>query len=339
MSTGFGIEIPRIENEDLFENLCLDLLKINKKYENTQRNGRRGQRQNGVDIFARIVKSLEWIGIQCKVKTGGIIEATEIDSEINKSLTFNPKLTSYYIYTTAKRDASIQEYVRNKNDLNLQAGLFSIEIYFWEDIETLLKEDEYKSVHYKYYRELYTTFKDINPTSELEKMVSILIEQSLESKLDKNLSEKSMEILVKAFYYNTNIQVRISGDFSYVKIGSEMLFFNIEKYHKYPSQIIELLEKGFLSDEDGCLNIASKGELFLQGLIGNIPTYTQVKVKCLNCGLHFIICTWDKERHTNKTIHCPECGAHNGANLIWIQEKPGFIFEDVPGQAMLYNME
>lgn len=127
-------------------------------------------------------------------------------------------------------------------------------------------------------------FTDITTTSELEKMVSILIERSSKSKVVKNLSEKSMEILVKAYYYNTNIQVKNSGDFSYVKIGSEMLFFNIEKYHKYPSQIIELLEKEFLSDEDGCLDISSKGEIFLQGLIGNIPTYTQVKVKCLNCG-------------------------------------------------------
>ena len=160
MSTGFGVEIPRIENEDLFENLCLDLLKIDQTYENTQRNGRRGQRQKGVDIFARRVNSSEWVGIQCKVKTGGNIEATEIESEINKALTFNPKLTSYYIYTTAKRDASIQEYVRNRNDHNLQAGLFNVQIYFWEDIEITLKEDAYKSVHYKYYRELYTNFKD-----------------------------------------------------------------------------------------------------------------------------------------------------------------------------------
>ncbi|AQS18349.1 hypothetical protein [Clostridium beijerinckii] len=160
MSTGFGVEIPRLENEELFENLCLDLLKIDEKYENTQRNGCRGQRQDGVDIFARRINSAEWIGIQCKVKTGGKIKANEIESEINKALTFNPKLTSFYIYTTAKRDASIQEYVRNKNNRNIQAGLFSIQICFWEDIEMLLKEDDYKSVHYKYYRELYTTFKD-----------------------------------------------------------------------------------------------------------------------------------------------------------------------------------
>lgn len=160
MSQKFGIEIPRIENEDIFEDLCLDLCKANIDYENSQRNGRRGQRQNGVDIFARKLKSLEWIGIQCKVKTGDKIEKNEINDEINKALTFNPRLTNYYIYTTAKRDAKIQEHIRKINDNNTLNGLFNVEIIFWEDIETMLREDAYKSVHYKYYRELYTNFKD-----------------------------------------------------------------------------------------------------------------------------------------------------------------------------------
>ena len=63
MSNGFGVEIPRVDNEEMFEHLCLDLVKNNSKYENSNRNGRRGQRQNGVDIFARERESLNWIGI------------------------------------------------------------------------------------------------------------------------------------------------------------------------------------------------------------------------------------------------------------------------------------
>lgn len=180
---------------------------------------------------------------------------------------------------------------------------------------------------------------NINPTSELAQMVSILNEEFSKRKEDKNLSKTAMEILVKAYYYNTNIYTTYSGDYSYVKIGSEMLFLNNEKYHKYPSQIIELLEKEYVSEVDNYLQITDTGQALLQGLIGSIPTYTQIKVKCLNCGLHFIICTWEKERHTNRTIHCPECGSQNGGYLVWIQEKPGFIFEDVPGNAILCNME
>ncbi|QIB69296.1 HNH endonuclease [Aminipila butyrica] len=181
---------------------------------------------------------------------------------------------------------------------------------------------------------------DINIPSDFTQIVSLLKDELQKKEVGNNISETSMEILVKTYFYNTDIQIMNSdGEYSYVKIGSDMFFLNIEKYYKYPRQIIELLEKELLSEEDGGLHISPTGETFLQGLIGTIPTYTQVKVKCLNCGLHFIICTWDKERHTNKTIHCPECGANNGRNLVWIQEKPGFIFEDVPGNAMLCGME
>lgn len=156
----FGIEIPRIENEDLFENLCLDLIKVNDKYENVNRNGRRGQRQDGVDIFARNKESFEWIAIQCKVKTNGSIKEKEIKEEIEKAYGFNPDLSNYIIYTTAKRDSKIQAYVRTISDENIKKNLFNIDIIFWEDIEGILREDIYNSVHYKYYRNYYTHIED-----------------------------------------------------------------------------------------------------------------------------------------------------------------------------------
>lgn len=152
----FGIEIPRIENEEVFENLCLDLIKANVQYENVNRNGRRGQKQDGVDIFARNKLSLEWIGIQCKVKTNGSIKEEEIKKEVEKAYGFNPNLSHYIFYTTAKRDSKIQAYVRSISDQNKNKNLFNIDILFWEDIEDLLREDKYNSVHYKYYRSFYT---------------------------------------------------------------------------------------------------------------------------------------------------------------------------------------
>lgn len=107
MSISFGIELPIISNEDLFEDFCLDITKNNISYENSQRNGTRGQRQDGVDIFAREVANYSWIGIQCKVKSREKISSSEIDKEIAKAIHFNPKLSKYYFYTTAKRDVTI----------------------------------------------------------------------------------------------------------------------------------------------------------------------------------------------------------------------------------------
>lgn len=172
--------------------------------------------------------------------------------------------------------------------------------------------------------------------SDLQQLVSIFAEKLSKENSNNNLTEKSIELLVKAYYYDaSSIITKNSDGYCYIKIGSEMMFLQIEKYQVYPSEIVNLLENGFLLEKNRNLTMTEKGKAFITELIGDMPTYTQVKIKCLNCGLHFIICTWDKDRHSNKTIHCPECGSHNGAYLVWIQEKPGFIFEDVPGNAML----
>lgn len=173
-------------------------------------------------------------------------------------------------------------------------------------------------------------------TNDLQQIVSILTEKLSKENISNNLSEKSIELLVKAYYYDTSaIETKNNEDYCYIKIGSEMMFLKIDEYQVYLNEIIALLKNGLLQDKHHNLCITEKGKAYVGKLIGDMPTYTQVKVKCLNCGLHFIICTWDKDRHTNQTIHCPECGSHNGAHLVWIQEKPGFIFEDVPGNAML----
>ena len=60
-------------------------------------------------------------------------------------------------------------------------------------------------------------------------------------------------------------------------------------------------------------------------------TYTQLRVKCMKCGLHFIVCTWSPEQHANTTMYCPECGQHEGTFFIWEAEVEGFIFQAVPG--------
>jgi len=70
----------------------------------------------------------------------------------------------------------------------------------------------------------------------------------------------------------------------------------------------------------------------------DIAIYTQYRVKCTDCGLHFIICTEYPEQHAATTIYCPECGNHKGNFTIWQTEVEGFIFQSVPGEAELVYM-
>ena len=62
-------------------------------------------------------------------------------------------------------------------------------------------------------------------------------------------------------------------------------------------------------------------------------TYTQVRAKCMKCGLHFILCSDYPEQHAGTTLYCPECGQHEDCFMVWKAEVEGFIFQAVPGDA------
>jgi hypothetical protein len=61
--------------------------------------------------------------------------------------------------------------------------------------------------------------------------------------------------------------------------------------------------------------------------------FTMLKCRCLKCRLHFILCTWHPERHSNVTIHCPECGQRGEGLVLWQEHVNQPISATVPGNA------
>ena len=86
---------PGPKSEDEWEEMVLDAMKLRWEDADARRNGRRGQRQNGVDIYGRHVSKQENVGAQAK-NTETITETT-ILNEISKAETFSPPLDRYYI--------------------------------------------------------------------------------------------------------------------------------------------------------------------------------------------------------------------------------------------------
>lgn len=140
MSIRTELKFPK--DEDFFEDLCLDLWRSIYKNGDFQRNGRRGQSQNGVDIYG-YDENKNLIGIQCKKKdqlTNKKLTQSELEEEVKKAKKFNPPLNKYIVATSAVRDANIQEIARNLSKENLSNGLFSVHIYSWEEITYLLND-------------------------------------------------------------------------------------------------------------------------------------------------------------------------------------------------------
>jgi DNA-directed RNA polymerase subunit RPC12/RpoP len=62
-------------------------------------------------------------------------------------------------------------------------------------------------------------------------------------------------------------------------------------------------------------------------------SYYQHKFKCLECSLHYLVCSDYEEFPQNASrVYCPECGS-TGAKLRWVDEVEGFIFQLVGGNS------
>ena len=158
-----GINLPKIQNADIFEDLCLYLYRRILNDDQAQKNGRRGQRQNGVDIFGIKDRTdgqpLQWTGIQCKVRDNSLSQL-----EIEKANKFNPKLSEYIIVTTLDRDQNLQEIIRKLNAKNHASKSFPIVLHFWQDIEDEIKKQNNRDIHYRFFKDYFITSKEIGNT-------------------------------------------------------------------------------------------------------------------------------------------------------------------------------
>jgi len=108
----------------------------------TQKNGRAGQRQCGVDIYGIPADAPgQTFGIQCKGKNGDYSsKATiaEFDAELAKAEEFKPALSSWVFTTTASNDVSLQEHARLVSERRRKEGRFPVIAIGWETILGLI---------------------------------------------------------------------------------------------------------------------------------------------------------------------------------------------------------
>ncbi len=147
------------ENEHEFENLCLALWKRILRDPNFQFVGRRGQSQGGVDLIGRRDGTLNWIGIQCKVWTGGILAKNDVRKDVKNAKDFNPRLSELVFATTARRDQKLQEFARELTEENVRTGSFSVTIFAWDDIKSELSKETNLDVLRRFYRDTYIDYE------------------------------------------------------------------------------------------------------------------------------------------------------------------------------------
>lgn len=149
-------QLPPIEDEKVFENLLKDIMRVRlKNSDGVLLNGTRGQAQNSIDVFGRDTDTLEWVGVQCKVKEfGKKLTIQDVTKEVAGTAGFNPAISTYIIATTAKRDTQLQQAAAVLSTNQMQVIVWS-----WEDIADILKEHDFRHVLMKYYRRFFVDAK------------------------------------------------------------------------------------------------------------------------------------------------------------------------------------
>lgn len=148
---------PKHEQE--FEDLCLALWKRILQDPNAQFVGRKGQGQRGVDLIGRKNGTLDWIGVQCKVRTGGILTEDDVRSDVEKAKDFNPRLSELVFATTAPRNQKLQAFARELTEENIKTGGFSVSVFAWDDIQLQLSEESNLDICHRFYDDFFINYE------------------------------------------------------------------------------------------------------------------------------------------------------------------------------------
>jgi hypothetical protein len=125
-----------------FEDLTRALVAAVWKSPLTQKDGRTGQKQHGVDVYGTSEATPgRTFGVQCKGKSEGYgAKATiaEFDAELAKAEKFRPLLGHWTFATTAPNDGPLQEHARILSEQREKEGRFPVVAIGWETINALL---------------------------------------------------------------------------------------------------------------------------------------------------------------------------------------------------------
>jgi hypothetical protein len=109
---------PRPHSRQLFDQILADWVQNTLCDSAADRNGRTGQRQNGIDILARNRRAVhrgeapEIWAIQAKDYGKSALSPGEVQDELAKSLAHHPRPDVFVLVTTADRDAWLQDWLQ-----------------------------------------------------------------------------------------------------------------------------------------------------------------------------------------------------------------------------------
>lgn len=211
MTVRYNYVFPIPESDDVFDEMVRDACSIEWNDPTTQRNGRSGQSQNGLDVFGYPNGPAgRCRGAQSKLRTKGKqLSKGEIDDEIMKAISSPLNPDQLIIVTSTGRDTGLQAYVDHVSREQTKKNSFPVKIWFWDDLlERLLVDRRFLL---KYYKDLLGSVTNLAEAEALvDKPIYALIETCGDTSKNPLILERELRMRGVLTYRDRN-QVMING--------------------------------------------------------------------------------------------------------------------------------
>jgi predicted nucleic-acid-binding Zn-ribbon protein len=192
MPTPSTSDLPIPKSWDEFEDIVWDI--YTRKWEDprAQRYGRKGQSQNGIDIYGQRNSSNEYIAIQCKRYTKTKLTEKRITADITKAALFSSPISEYWVATTQSRDSKIQDFIRDLNNKRKLEEKFIVHVIFWDDLCSYLASPgnhDFLIKHYSEWKQIFSSQRE----GETEKSESVRYLVALDIQQDCDFLQKILD--------------------------------------------------------------------------------------------------------------------------------------------------
>ncbi len=125
-------EISKPAGSDEFEDMCARVYGTVFNDPLPQTNGRRGQKQGGIDVFVDAPEGR--LGVQCKRFADGALKLKHVEHEVSEADKANTPIVRLIVATTATSDAVLLREVQDLSDARAAKGQYPVKIEFWQDL-------------------------------------------------------------------------------------------------------------------------------------------------------------------------------------------------------------
>jgi hypothetical protein len=193
MPTRLNTNFAPLTDPDEFESMIRDICAFEWNDPNTQKFGRKGQKQYGVDVYGQPIDlDGRYWAAQCKLRTkGDSLTEKEIEADVSDARLFPHDLDTLIIATDAPRDTHTQIFVDQISEREIRNNGFRVVVWFWDEITERLAA--YPKLMVSYYRDYFASLMTLPIVERLVGTPLQIFSMKLDSSSRTALVEEHLE--------------------------------------------------------------------------------------------------------------------------------------------------